>query len=64
MKHRGYEIISRPYPTPVNRHRFGYDIEFEGQRKITNVSTVEMCHHIIDVMLDRGFWKDQGGDKP
>lgn len=59
MKYMGYEIISRPHPTPVNRNRRGYDIEFNGNRKMTNVSTIDMCQHVIDTMLERGMWNDK-----
>ena len=63
MKHRGYDIVKVPHPTTFNPKRETYDIMDGDKVRKANISTVETCKHVIDVMVKWSYWPDKSDTK-
>lgn len=57
MIYRGYRIVPRKHPTPLDENRKGYDIDApNGQLLMTNFAELAHCKHTIDQMIKLKRW--------
>ncbi len=57
MIYRGYRIIVRKHPTPMDDSRRGYDIDApNGQLLMANFAELAHCKHTIDQMIKLKRW--------
>lgn len=57
-KYRGYIIKQEKHPTPLNPHRMTWDI-FDGDKcRKSNIGSIEVAKHYIDVMLKYYYWRE------
>lgn len=59
MKYKGYAIVKRNYPTPINPRREAYDIMDGDRVRKANISTIETAKHVIDTMIKWNYWQDR-----
>lgn len=59
VKYRGYAIRRTHHPTPINPQRLTWDI-LDGERvRKSNIGSMEVAKHYIDVMLKYGYWQEK-----
>lgn len=59
VKYRGYAICRVAHPTPLNPKRLTWDIcDGETVRK-SNISSMDIAKHYIDVMIKYGYWQEK-----
>lgn len=59
VKHRGYTIRRAHHPTAINPQRMTWDI-LDGERvRKSNIGSMEVAKHYIDVMIKYHYWEDR-----
>lgn len=58
VKYRGYAIIRTRHPTPINPQRMTWDIVDGDRVRKSNIGSMEIAKHYIDVMIKYGYWKE------
>lgn len=62
LRYRGYDIVPASHPVPCNPCRVTYDIvQHDGKIRKANISTIELCKHVIDVMIKYNYWQELVG---
>lgn len=57
MIYKGYRIIVRKHPTPLDENKRGYDIDApNGQLIKANFAELAHCKATIDRMIKLGLW--------
>lgn len=55
--YRGYRIVPRKHPTPLDENKRGYDIDApNGQLLMANFAELAHCKHTIDQMIKLKRW--------
>lgn len=58
VKYRGYAIVRAHHPTPINPQRMTWDIVDGDRVRKSNIGSMEIAKHYIDVMIKYGYWKE------
>lgn len=59
VKYRGYAIRRAHHPTPINPQRLTWDV-CDGERiRKSNIGSMEVAKHYIDVMIKYGYWQEK-----
>lgn len=56
--YRGYRIRRAHHPTPINPNRMTWDIYSGDKLRKSNIGSVDVAKHYIDVMLKYGYWQE------
>lgn len=57
-KYRGYVIKQVKHPTNFNPNRMTWDI-YDGEKcRKSNIGSLDVARHYIDVMIKYGYWTE------